>query len=276
LIELLLDFTLLSASVPILEWFDVMKLIKKGIIFFIFPVIFLLSCTYTPWHREQSEIYLKKGISFLGAGQYNSALKNLLESEKYYSGNPKVHYYLGAAYHGKGMQEKAIEEFKKAISLDKNYSEAHNYLGILYSEQGLWDDAIGEFKKALNYYLYDTPAMALYNMAWAYYSKKEYKNALTNYQKALQVDPMTTLRPQIEKNIGRIYYDQGNTPEAIFHLKKAVELDSSLFDAYYLLGQSYLRSKDYKNSRRAFQNVIELSPDSSYGRRAENYLQSLE
>jgi tetratricopeptide (TPR) repeat protein len=252
-----------------------MKLIEKGIFFFIFPAIFLLSCTYTPWHREQSEIFLNKGISFLGVGQYNSALKDLIESEKYYSGNPKVHYYLGIAYHGKGMQDRAIDEFKEAISLDRNYSEAHNYLGTLYLEQGLWDEAIGEFKKALSYYLYDTPAIALYNMAWAYYSKKDYNNALINYHKALNVDSMTTLRPQIEKNIGLIYYDQGNIPEAIVHLKKSVELDSSLFDAYFLLGQSYLKDKDNKNARRAFQNVIELSPDSSFGRRAANYLQSL-
>jgi type IV pilus assembly protein PilF len=253
-----------------------MKQIKKGIFFFIIPVIFLLSCTYTPWHREQSEIFLKKGISFLGTGQYNSALKNFLESEKYYSGNPKVHYYLSIAYSGKGMHDKAIDELKKAISLDKNYSEAHNFLGTLYAEQGLWDEAIGEFKKALNNYLYDTPAMTLNNMAWAYYSKKDYKNALVNYQKALKVDPLTTMRPQIEKNIGRIYYDQNNNPEAIFHLKKSIEMDSSLFDAYYLLGQCYLKDKDYKNARRAFQNVVELSPDSSFGRKAANYLQSLE
>lgn len=221
-------------------------------------------------------MFLRKGISFLSVGQYNNALKDLLEAQKYHSGNPKIHYYLAIAYYGKGMQDKALDELKEAISLDKNYSEAHNYLGTLYAEQGLWDEAIGEFKKALNNYLYDTPAMALYNMAWAYYSKKDYKNALDSYQKALKVDPMTALRPQIEKNIGRIYYDQNNNLEAIFHLKKSIEMDGSLFDAYYLLGQCYLKDKDYRKARWAFQNVVELSPDSSIGRKAANYLQSLE
>jgi Tfp pilus assembly protein PilF len=248
---------------------------KAVFISILFILLLSLACTFTPWHREQSTAFLNKGISFLSAGQYNSALKELLEAEKYHSGNPKVHYYLGIAYHGKGMIEEAVEEFEEAISLDENYSEAHNYLGTLYSERKLWDKAIQEFDKALRNHLYDTPSMALYNMGWAYYSKKDYNNALIKYQDALRIEPTTGLRPQIEKNIGLIYYDQNYFSEAIKHFKKSVELDSSLVDAYYILGQSYLKNKDDGNARGAFQNVIQLSPDSPLGRKAKNYLQSL-
>jgi type IV pilus assembly protein PilF len=254
-----------------------MKLtISKVAFLFIFGVVFLCSsCTYTPWHRQQSELFLNKGISYIQAGQYNNALKDLLESEKYYAGNPKVHYYLGVAYHAKGLKDRAIEEFKKAVSLDENYSEAHNYLGTLYSDRELWDQAIEEFDKALRNHLYDTPSMALYNSAWAYYSKKDYKTALARYQETLNSDPMTGLRPQIEKNIGLIYFDQDNIPEAIRHFKKSVELDPAVFDAHFLLGQSYLKIKDTNNARKAFQTVIKLTPESSFGQRARNYLQSL-
>jgi tetratricopeptide (TPR) repeat protein len=168
-----------------------------------------------------------------------------------------------------------MEEFKEAISLDNNYSEAHNYLGTLYSDSRLWDQAIEEYKKALSNYLYDTPSMALYNMAWAYYSKKDYQTALAKYQEALNVDPMTRLLPQIEKNVGLIYFDQDNVLEAIRHFKKSVELDPSLFDAQFLLGQCYLKIKDNKNAKKAFKAVIELSPESSFGQRAKTYLQSL-
>jgi type IV pilus assembly protein PilF len=254
-----------------------MKLTASKVLFFLFfaAIFTLSSCTYTPWHREQSEIFLNKGVSFLGAGQYNNALKDLLEAEKYYSGNPKIHYYLGVAYHGKGMKDEAIEEFEEAISLDENYSEAHNYLGTLYSDRRLWDLAIKEFEKALSNHLYDTPSMALYNMAWAYYSKKDYKTALAKYQEVLRKEPMTGLRPLIEKNVGHIYYDQDNFTEAIRHLKKSVELDPSLLEAYYILGQSYLKNKDTKNALIAFQKVVQLSPESSFGRIAKNYLQSL-
>ncbi|MBN1363375.1 MAG: tetratricopeptide repeat protein [Syntrophaceae bacterium] len=251
-------------------------IVNRAALTFIFLAIILCSsCTYTPWHREQAEIFLNKGISYLQIGQFHSALKELLESEKYYSGNPKVHYYLGIAYHGKGLQDEAIEEFKEAIFLDENYSEAHNYLGTLYAERRLWNKAIEEYEKAVSNYLYDTPSLSLYNMAWAYYSKRDYGKALAKYQEVLDIDPMTRLRPQIEKNIGLIYFDQNNCAEAIKYLKKSVELNSFLFDAYFHLGECYLKIKDNGNARIAFQNVIQLSPDSSFGQRAKNYLQLL-
>jgi type IV pilus assembly protein PilF len=250
--------------------------LPKIIIFLLFLVVQICACTNTPWHRQQAEIFLKKGISFIEMRQFNNAAKELLEAEKYYPDDYKIHYFLGMAYHGKGMRDKAVEEFKKSISLKEDYSEAHNYLGTLYSDMGLWDQAIEEFDKALANMIYDTPAMALYNAGWAYYSKKDYKTALIKYQEALQRESITNLRPQIEKNIGLIYFDQNNIQEAIAHFKKSVELNPSLYDAQFLLGESYLKIRDTGNAKKAFQTVIKLSPQSPFGSKAKNYLQSLE
>jgi type IV pilus assembly protein PilF len=255
-----------------------MKLFSVKIIIFI-PLFFLImqicACTNTPWHREQAEMFLNKGISFIEVKQFNSAAKELLEAEKYSPNDHRIHYFLGIVYHNKGMGDKAVEEFKEAISLKKDYSEAHNYLGTLYSDMELWDQAIEEFDRALNNPLYDTPAKALYNAGWAYYAKKDYLTALMKYQEALRKEPMTYLRPRIEKNIGLVYFDQNNVYESIVHFKKAVELNSSLYDAHFLLGECYLIIKDKENARREFQTVIKLSPQSSFGQKAESYLQSL-
>ncbi|MDI6743323.1 MAG: tetratricopeptide repeat protein [Smithella sp.] len=218
---------------------------------------------------------MNKGISFLELGNYNNAIRELLEAEKYHSRNPKIQYYLGMAYHGKGMESEAIEKFKKAISLDKKYSEAHNYLGKLYMDNERWDEAIDQFEKALENYLYDTPSYALYNMGWAYYSKKDYNRALVQYREVIRSDPQTRLMPQIMKNIGLLYYDQNNLVEAAHHFEKSVEMDSSLFDAYFLLGQTYLKMNESGKARSAFQKVLDLAPESTFGRRARNYLQNI-
>ena len=220
-------------------------------------------------------MFLNKGISLIEAGQFNNALKELLEAEKYSSSDPKIHYYLGMAYHGKGLRDKAMGEIKEAISLKENYSEAHNYLGTLYLDMELWDKAIDEFDKALANDIYDTPSFALYNSGWAYYNKKDYQQALIKYQQALQRDPKTILRPQIEKNIGLIYLAQSNLSEAIRQFKTAVELAPSLYDAQLFLGESYLKIKDKSSAKKAFQAVIKYSPQSAYGNKAKDYLQSI-
>jgi type IV pilus assembly protein PilF len=238
-------------------------------------VMQICACTNTPWHRKQAEIFLNKGISLIEMRQFNSANKELLEAEKYSPYDSRIHYFLGIVYHGKGLRDKALEEFKEAISLKEDYSEAHNYLGTLYMEMEQWDQAIKEFDRALDNVIYDTPAMPLYNAGWAYYAKKDYKTALIKYQYALQREPMTKLRPQIEKNIGIIYFDQNKVHEAIEHFEKSVELNSSLYDAHFLLGECYLKIKDTEKARKAFQSVIKLSPQSLFGQKAESYLQSL-
>jgi tetratricopeptide (TPR) repeat protein len=237
--------------------------------------IIFFSCTNTPWHKEQAEVFLNKGISLIEAGQFNNALKELMEAEKYSSGDPKIHYYLGIAYLGKGLRDKAMGEFKEATSLKENYSEAHNYLGVLYMDMSLWDKAIEEFDKALSNDVYDTPSVALYNSGLAYYNKKNYQHALIQYQQALQKEPATIKRPQIEGNIGIIYLDQSNLPEAILHFKRAVELAPSVYDAQFLLGESYLKIQDKANAKKAFQAVIKYSPQSTYGIKAKEYLQSI-
>jgi type IV pilus assembly protein PilF len=126
-----------------------LKKVKLLVAILCATTLLLSSCTYTPWHREQAEVFLNKGISFIQIGQFNSALKDLLEAEKYSSGDYRIHYYLGIAYLGKGMRERAEKEFQEAVSLKDDYSEAHNYLGTLYLDMELWDKAIEEFDKAL-------------------------------------------------------------------------------------------------------------------------------
>jgi type IV pilus assembly protein PilF len=233
------------------------------------------SCTYTPYHKEQAEVFLNKGISLIEAGQYNNALKELLEAEKNSSSDPKIHYYMGMAYHSKGLKDKAMDEFKEAISLQENYSEAHNYLGTIYMDMELWDKALEEFEKALANDMYDTPSFALYHSGWVYYKKKDYQQALVKNQQAIQRDPKTILRAQIEKNIGLIYLAQVNLLEAIRYFKAAVELSPSLYDAQLFLGEVYLKISDKANAKKAFQAVIKYSPQSVYGKKAKEYLQSI-
>ncbi len=229
----------------------------------------------SPWHKEQSELFLNKGISFIELRQYHSALRELLEAEKYNASDYRIYYYMGMVYHVMDMKEKAVEKFQKAISLKEDYSEAHNYLGTLYSNEGLWDKAIAHFDQAVANPLYSTPAVPLYNAGWAYYSKKDYSKAMDSYRRALQREPQTVLRPQIEKNIGLIYFYQSDMPNAIHHFTNSVELNPNLFDAHFFLGESYLKIKDKANAKKAFQSVVNLAPQSSFGKKAKIYLQSL-
>ncbi len=252
-----------------------MKLRILITVFFLLSQLFLLSCTNTPWHREQADIFLKKGISLIEGGQYIGALKELLEADKNAPNDPVINYYLGVAYHGRGLRDIAMEHFQKAASLKPDYSEAHNYVGAIYMDMGQWEKAIESFDKALKNYLYATPGLALYNSGWAYYNLQNYDMATTRYLQALQQDKTGVLQPQIEKNMGLIYIKKSNLIQAKEHLEKSIALNPSLIDAQFFLAETYFKIKDTANAKKTFQLVIKLAPQSPFAQKSREYLQSL-
>lgn len=215
-------------------------------------------------------------MALIEARQYLGALKELLEADKYAPDDPVINYYVGIAYLGRGLKDMAMERFQNAVSLKEDYSEAHNYIGTLYMDVGQWDKAIASFDKALKNYLYETPGLALYNSGWAYYNLQNYDMAMSRYQQALRQDGMTNLQPQIEKYIGLIYIKKSDLIQAKEHLEKSVTLNPSLYDAHFFLAETYLKIKDIANAKKSFQQVITLAPQSPFGKKARESLQSLQ
>lgn len=237
--------------------------------------LFLISCTSTPWHRDQANVSLKNGMALIEARQYLGALKELLEADKYAPDDPIINYHLGIAYLGRGLRDMAMERFQRAVSLKDDYSEAHNYIGTLYMDMGQWQKAIDSFDQALKNHIYETPGLALYNSGWAYYNLQNYDMAMSRYQQAQRQDGMANLQPQIEKNIGLIYIKKSDLNQAREHLEKSVRLNPSLYDAHFFLAETYLKLKDTANAKKSFQQVVKLAPQSALGKKAREHLRSL-
>ncbi len=253
-----------------------MKLKNLVVISIFLCPLFLLSCTNTPWHRDQADASLKKGMALIEAEQYLGALKELMEADKNAPNDAVINYYLGIAYLGRGLKNLAMEKFQKAVSLKHDYSEAHNYIGILYMDMGQWEQAISFFDKALKNYLYANPEHALLNSGWAYYNLQNYEKAMSCYQQALRQDKLAILQPDIEKNIGLVYVKQSKLAQAKVHFEKSVALNPSLYDAHFFLGETYLNIRDTENAKKSFHQVIKLVPQSPFAQKAREYLQSLQ
>jgi type IV pilus assembly protein PilF len=236
--------------------------------------LLLMSCK-TPWDYEQASIHINLGMAYIEANQYNSALKELLEAEKYTPDDARIHFYLGIVYQGRGLGDKAIAAFKRATELKPDYSEAHNFLGILYSNAGQWDMAIAAFNKALANIVYDTPAAALYNMGWAYYQKGDYATAMNKYHEALRREPNTVLMPIIAKNMGLASLALGQVNEAIQHFRKAVAVVPNYPEAQYWLAECHVKNKSWVEAKTQFQALVKAAPESEFGLKAQNRLNDL-
>lgn len=76
--------------------------------------------------------------------------------------------------------------------------------------------------------------------------------------KAVDVDP-DSVKAHFE--LGLLYVQNRNFPEAIKQYEKVKELDPNSTDAFFNLGYLYAMSKDYENAEKAYQRVVELKPE---------------
>ena len=248
---------------------------RGGYLLIFLIVIGLAACANKARLREQAVNHINIGSAYLGSGQYNSAIKELLEARQLTPEDSKVHYLLGIAYHGKGLDEKAVEEFQRSIALNPDDSSVHNYLGAIYLDKGRLDDAIASFNRALANVLYDTPATTLYNLGRAYYGKGQYDVALKQFRDAASREPETVLMPLIEKETGRVWLAKDDTAEAIRHFLKSVELAPSLAESHYWLGLCYRKQNRSYEAVAAFQTAAKLAPNSEFGRKAQEQVRGM-
>lgn len=238
-------------------------------------MVFLSGCATSLQSKKRASTHVNMGTAYLKSGQFSPALREFLAAQRLSPDDPEIRYYTGLSYYGSGMKKEAKREFQKALSIKPDYSEANNYMGTIYLEEGLYDKAIEKFDLALSNVFYETPAIALNNIGWAYHKKKDYKTALIKYGAALKREPGTIILPLIQKNMGIAYLAEHNIDKAVFHLKKAIDMAPGMIESRYWLGISYLEEGNREKAVAELRSVIEINPESVFGLKAKEKLDSI-
>jgi tetratricopeptide (TPR) repeat protein len=125
--------------------------------------------------------------------------------------------------------------------------------------QGKYDQAIAGLQKLSA--LTPVPKGLDHELGVAYYKKADYYHASEEFQKALQQDPQDNEATQL---LGLSYYLSGKPNDAIPLLEKVQGWYSKAnVDASYILGECYIRTKDYDHARHAFARMFDLPLDSA-------------
>ncbi|MEI7590064.1 MAG: tetratricopeptide repeat protein, partial [Deltaproteobacteria bacterium] len=217
--------------------------------FVVFCVVFSLWGCTTQKQREIANNHLAIGVAYIENGQDNLALQELLVAEKKDSSNERVHYFKGVVYINKKMMPDAIESFKRAISEKSDYSQARTYLGSIYTNMGDYDKAISQFKQAIANPLYEAPSVALYNMAWAYFLKKDFEKAITANMQALEKEPNSPLLAEIEACLGKIYFAIKDYQSSKAHYLKSLTIKPENDESLYGLAEVCLKTDNIETAR---------------------------
>jgi tetratricopeptide (TPR) repeat protein len=128
--------------------------------------------------------------------------------------------------------------------------------GVALHDKGGFDEAIGRYEEVLK----ENPnnSEALYEMAYSYFIKKDYKKSLEFAYKAAQYK--SELLPIIYVLIGNTYDEAGDSKKSIETYKAGIKLQPSSFLLYFNLAITYSRAEQFDDARAALKKAAGLNP----------------
>ncbi len=135
-------------------------------------------------------------------------------------------------------------------------ARAHYNFGNCLAWRGELDQAISHYQKALEIKPDDADTHNNFGIALA--SRGQFDEAVAHFQKALEINPALA---ETHNNLGSALRDQGHIAEAIVSFQKAVELNPDLAKAQYNFGNGLAWRGELDQAICHFQKALEIKPD---------------
>src|SRR5882724_3732796 len=162
------------------------------------------------------------GMALYARGNYDDAVKSLLKAADLNPSDLGCYFFLSKAYDSSpGQADDVIERFRRFAELQPNNPRAFYYYAM-----SLWKG-----KRAQD------PGLDLRQIEFL-------------LSKSLALDPKLA---EAHLQLGNLYSDQNKYAQAIPEYTRALELNSDLADAYYRLGQAYVRTGEKDRAQQQFQ-----------------------
>lgn len=115
-------------------------------------------------------------------------------------------------------------------------------------------------------------ALSLNDEGMRFYKEKKYEEALAKFSQGATLDPTNV---QIANNAGFVLYKMEKYEESIPWLKKAIALDPNRAVAWVNLGDSFARLQRNAEARQAYEQYLQLAPNSRSAPSVKEKLQAL-
>ena len=137
-----------------------------------------------------------------------------------------------------------------------------NVLGDMFSAQRAREDFKRNLETAT---LNPADASAHYNLGLIYQQRRQYEDAKTSFQRAIEIDADET---DAHYQLGRIAIEEGRLADAITHFDSVVtrNAEHSQSEVWREIGHAYFQAGQLEDSRAAFERFIEKRPSDAEGR----------
>jgi tetratricopeptide (TPR) repeat protein len=146
--------------------------------------------------------------------------------------------------------------WKHTLACTTGNSVAHLNLGIHLRKKGRLDEAITHYQKALQ--IAPRYAEAENNLGNALCEKGRVDEAIAHYNKALQIKPAFA---EAQFNLGKALRLNGKVEEAITRFQKALQLQPDFVPARFNLGNALLQQGKADQAVTHFQRILAINPN---------------
>ena len=228
-------------------------------------MIFIIAIMITtlPIFAVSAEDYYAAAQKAYQQGNYNEAISNIDNAIKLDS--TKVDYYLVRAQikiNLKNFTEAIVDDLNKVIELNpKNPKIVEIYNNRGYAKYHLKDytGAITDYNKAIE--LDPKYALAYFNRGLVKTKTHDYTGAVSDYSKIIAMNPKN---PVAYHDRGVVKYLVGDYTGAITDFDKAIELDPKYALAYNFRGESKEKLGNFAGAADDYTIAAKLDPDNQY------------
>jgi len=196
------------------------------------------------------------GFALHENGSIDEAAQYLQQALSITPDSVDAHFMLGNIAKKQGDSQQAIEHYTHVINNDSGFSFAYRALFELFQAQG--DSK--RSKEILDQAILAVPTSVyfIFERACLYFAEKDYKDAITLFQKALNLSPNDVVS---HVNIAISLMNLDKNEAAIPHLERAVSLEPDNASIHQHLGNTYFKLGRKQDALASFKEVIRIEPD---------------
>lgn len=217
-----------------------------------------------------ADVYLSRGDIYLEPAFFNFQ-KAIAEYTKYIELREKDaegYCKRGSAFLSQNQYRNALKDFDTAIEVDPKYQGAYIQRGEIHLKFGNYAQA----EKDLNRFIELEKSLkinAYMETARAYEEAEQFKEAIRDYSRAIEIDPKDTGWVGAYFYRARVYSKLGDYRQAIRDYDKAIQLHPNDTEGYYFRGAAYSKLGDTQQSIRDYKTAAKLGY-----KPAQDYLRS--
>jgi len=192
---------------------------------------------------ENHEYFNSRGITYYAQGEFYQAISDFMDAIKIKPDFALGYYNIAYSKYELGDYEKALIDAKTARGMDPSYCNVNNLIGLIYNAKDLTDSAYLSFKNAFD--CDSAVALYAYNTAYLLYTNREYNDAISYFNKAINLGYEDV---EMYSYLGNCYNNKGLYEDALLTHTTYIDLNENDYIGYYNRGLTYKNLEQYESA----------------------------